>query len=158
MAILRCLYHLHMSPEAPPRVLVVEDDELVRSFLRFALERGGMCVTEAEDGASALLLLGETQVDAVLIDGLLPDMHGVALADRLLDDPATAHLPICFLSGAVHARGETTAGFGCLAKPVRPAHLIARMQSLLQCAVGEASVDERRRMLRRLESGFLVGP
>jgi CheY-like chemotaxis protein len=149
-----------MPPSQAPRVLVVEDDQLVRTFVRFALERGGMCVTEAEDGDGALRLVREAAVDAMLVDGLLPDMHGVELAARLLDDPSTASLPICFLSGALHGgRGDIQAGFGCLAKPVRPAHLIARMQALLDWGDGGGiPVDERRQVLRQLENGFLVGP
>lgn len=148
-----------MSSDDAPHVLVVEDDQLVRTFVRFALERGGMRVSEAEDGGSALRTVAERKVDAMLVDGLLPDMHGVALAGRLLDDPATAALPICFLSGAVHTRSQAEAGIGCLTKPVRPAQLLAHMQTLLQwSAAGGSPVDERRKALRRLENGFMVGP
>lgn len=148
-----------MPPSDAPCVLIVEDDELVRTFVRFALERGGMTVAEAEDGGGALRLVGERAVDAMLVDGLLPDMHGVALATHLLDDPATASLPICFLSGAVQHRSDAQAGFGCLAKPVRPQQLVAQVQTLLDWRAGGGSpVDERRAVLRRLENGFLVGP
>ena len=148
-----------MSPSDAPRVLVVEDDQLVRTFVRYALERGGMAVTEACDGGDALRRVGEAPVDAMLVDGLLPDMHGVDLAARLLDDPATALLPICFLSGAVHTRRDVRAGFGVLGKPVRPAQLIAQVETLLDWSRGGGSpVDERRATLRNLENGFLVGP
>ena len=142
-----------------PRVLVVEDDQLVRTFVRMALERGGMSVAEAADGGSALRLVAEESVDAMLVDGLLPDMHGVALASRVLANPATASLPICFLSGAVHGRSDCHAGIGCLVKPVRPAQLVTHMQRLLDWRdSGGSPVEERRSALRRLENGFLVGP
>jgi CheY-like chemotaxis protein len=149
-----------MSSGAPPTVLVVEDDPLVRTFVRFALEKGGMGVVEAEDGADALRRMSDgSSVDAVLMDGLLPDMHGVALANRLLDDPGTAGLPICFLSGAVHGRSGTTAGFGCLLKPVRPNQLVEQIQRLIDWRdAGGSPIGERRAALRALENGFLVGP
>jgi CheY-like chemotaxis protein len=149
-----------MPPAGSPlRVLVVEDDQLVRTFVRFALERDGITVVEAEDGAGALAQMVGGQVDAVLIDGLLPDMHGVDLADRLLDNPATASVPICFLSGAVQGRVPPAAGFGCLAKPVRPAFLATQIRALIEGgARDDASPAQRRAALRRLESGFLVGP
>lgn len=148
-----------MSSGAAPCVLVVEDDQLVRTFVRMALERGGMSVAEAEDGGGALGTVASQRVDAVLIDGLLPDMHGVSLATRLLDDPATASLPICFLSGALHGRSGVEAGIGCLVKPVRPALIVSQVQCLLDWRAGGGSpVEDRRRALRRLESGFLVGP
>ena len=159
MSNLRCLYHRDMPPAAMPRVLVVEDDQLVRTFVRMALERGGMSVAEAADGGSALRLVAAGSVDAMLVDGLLPDMHGVALAARVLDDPATESLPICFLSGAVHAHADCQAGIGCLTKPVRPAKLVSQVQRLLDWRDGGGSpVEERRKVLRRLENGFLVGP
>jgi two-component system, OmpR family, response regulator len=157
--ILRCLYHPHMASGAAPHVLVVEDDHLVRTYLRFALQRGGMSVSEAADGGDALRVVTQTKVDAMLVDGLLPDMHGVALAAQLLDDPSTSQVPICFLSGAVHSRRDAQAGIGCLVKPVRPAQLLAHVHTLLAWTEGGGSpVDERREVLRRLENGFLVGP
>lgn len=140
-------------------MLVVEDDHLVRTFIRFALERDGMEVTEAQDGAMALSLLGAERFDAILADGLLPDMHGIGLADRILDDPATAAMPICFLSGAVPSRVPTRAGVGCLSKPVRPAQLAEQLRSLVAWRdAGGSPVEERRAAVRKLESGFLVGP
>jgi len=144
---------------SPLRVLVVEDDQLVRTFIRFALERDAMSVAEAEDGAGALSQLQSGGFDAVLADGLLPDMHGIGLAAAILDDPALAELPICFLSGAVQGRIPAAAGVGCLSKPVRPAHLTEQLRSLVAWREqGGSPVEERRAALRRLEAGFLVGP
>lgn len=151
-------------PSAPDamRVLVVEDDQLVRTFIRFALERGGMQVTEAASGSEALEALTSPSADAfdaILADGLLPDVHGIELANRILDNPATATLPICFLSGAVPSRVPTVAGIGCLSKPVRPAQLTDQLRSLVAWRDGGgSSPEERRAALRRLEAGFLVGP
>ena len=141
-------------------MLVVEDDQMVRAFLRRALERGGLAVEEAIDGAATLdRLRGDDPPAAVLLDGLLPDMHGVVLARRLLDDPSTASLPICFLTGAVQRRVAATAGLSCLAKPVRPTELVEEIQTLLDWArEGGSPAEERRAALDELGSGFLVGP
>lgn len=148
-----------MASARPPHVLVVEDDDLVRSFLRLALQRGGMSIAEAHDAAGALRRLRAESFDALLVDGLLPDMHGVSLAGVLLDDPRTACLPVCFLSGAVRARRRIDAGFGCLAKPVRPDTLVQQLHTLLEWRDnGGSTTEERRAALRNLENGFLVGP
>ncbi|HEV7678011.1 MAG TPA: response regulator [Candidatus Dormibacteraeota bacterium] len=148
-----------MPSAEPLRVLVVEDDQLVRTFLRYALEKDGLAVVEAHDGAAALDAARGGGVDAILVDGLLPDMHGVALADMLLDDPATAALPICFLSGAVLSRRHGNAGFGCLSKPVRPALLVGLLRDLVAWREqGGSTPEQRRAALRTLENGFLVGP
>ncbi len=147
------------SPGGPLRVLVVEDDQLVRTFIRFALERDGMEVVEAEAGGAALERLAAEPFDVVLADGLLPDMHGVQLATRILDGEATSATPICFLSGAVPSRIPTVAGIACLSKPVRPIHLTEQIRGLAAWRdAGGSPVEERRAALRRLESGFLVGP
>ena len=149
-----------MPPSGPPlHVLVVEDDALVRTFIRFALERDGISVVEAETGGEALSRIGTEPLDAVLADGLLPDMHGVGLADRILDHPAAAALPICFLSGAVQGRITATAGMGCLSKPVRPVQLTDQLRALVAWRdQGGSPIEQRRAALRRLEAGFLVGP
>jgi two-component system phosphate regulon response regulator PhoB len=142
-----------------PRVLVVEDDPLVRTFIRYALERDGMTVLEAADGAEALAHATHGDVDLVLIDGLLPDMHGVGLADQLLDHPASADIAICFLSGAVQGRTRPGAGFGCLSKPVRPRMLTEQVRALVAWREqDDCTPAQRRAVLRRLEGGFLVGP
>jgi hypothetical protein len=87
-------------------------------------------------------------------------MHGVSLADRLLDDPRTAGIPMCFLSGALLGSGHTcTAGFGTLAKPVRPVRLVAQLRELLEWRdQGGSPPEQRRAALRSLQNGFLVGP
>jgi len=153
-------YHPRMPGTAASRVLVVEDDQLVRTFLRRALERGGLTVEEAIDGAATLdRLFGDDPPEAVLLDGLLPDMHGVVLARRLLDDPRTDGLPICFLTGAVQRRTQSAAGISCLAKPVRPTELVEEIETLLTWArAGGSPLDERKAALEQLGSGFLVGP
>lgn len=149
-----------MTGTPEPRVLVVEDDQLVRTFLRRALERGGLGVDEAIDGAATLERLRSDGLPAaVLLDGLLPDMHGVVLARRLLDDSETAGLPICFLTGAVQRRIAATAGISCLAKPVRPTELVDEIRLLIEWAeAGGSPTEERRAALEQLGAGFLVGP
>ena len=101
-------------------VLVVEDDAAVRGFLRRALEVSGLQVLEVGDAGAALgLLAGDAPVDAVLVDGLLPDMHGLDLGRRLVRLPHREGLGLCFLSGAVQGRFPASAGVAC-SRPGRP--------------------------------------
>src|ERR1700730_5466118 len=107
-------------PKAAPRVLIVEDDDAVRGFLARALERGGWGPLGVRTGEEAfdLVRAGPTMA-AVLIDGLLPDMHGVRVADTLLDDEAGSKVAICFISGAIREHQVADAGGAALSKPVR---------------------------------------
>src|SRR6266516_2413633 len=143
-----------------PRVLIVEDDETVRGFLCRALERGGYEPVAVRTGEEALAVVrASTGVDAALIDGILPDMHGVRLAEALLDDPAGADLPICFVTGAIRDRWPAEAGVGALGKPFRINDLNETVAGMLAwSAAGGSPNDARRASLRRLEQGFLVGP
>jgi two-component system cell cycle response regulator CpdR len=149
-----------VAAEGQINVLVVEDDSAVRTFLRRALEIGGLSVEEASNAAEALARLRITGgVDVMLIDGLLPDMHGVVLVQRLLDDPRTGGMPICFFTGAVQGRAEPAAGISCLPKPVRPRDLVTEMVNLVDWSRGGGSPSaERQAALDRIGSAFLVGP
>ena len=67
---------------------IVEDDDGVRGFLTFALESGGYTALGVRTGEEAMAELHRTTPPAViLIDGILPDMHGVRLARAILEEP-----------------------------------------------------------------------
>jgi CheY-like chemotaxis protein len=143
-----------------PRVLIVEDDETVQGFLCRVLERAGYQPVSANSGEEALAAVhAPLGVDAVLIDGILPDMHGVRLADALLDDPLGALVPMWFVTGAVRDNCKMEAGVGALGKPVRLRDVEAAVAEMLAWrSAGGSPIDARRASLRRLEHGFLVGP
>lgn len=149
-----------MCAMAASRVLVVEDDGTVRGFLGRALESGGYVPIPARTGEEALELLhAQRGVAVALIDGLLPDMHGVRLADAILDSPRGRSLGICFVSGAVHDPAPGVAGVAALGKPARVGQLLRAVDDLVRWrTLGASPIDERRAALRRLEQEFLVGP
>ena len=116
---------------APPRrqargelVLVIEDDAMVRTMTRRALEDAGFTVMEAEDGAAALAVLAEpaVRVAAVLSDLVMPGISGQELATQVAAlRPGT---PVLFTSGYTDAeivrRGLVTPGAPFLQKPSSP--------------------------------------
>ncbi|MBV9101076.1 MAG: response regulator [Candidatus Dormibacteraeota bacterium] len=147
-------------PAAAPRVLLVEDDDAVRGFLGRALERGGWESTGVRTGEEAFEIVhADSSIGAVLIDGLLPDMHGVRVAHRLLDDPAAKRIGIGFISGAIREHQPAESGIAALSKPVRLPDLLATVQALLDWhEYGTDDTDTRRSVVKRFEQGFLVGP
>jgi len=108
---------------APRVVLVVDDNESNRAFLRDALGPVGFEVLEAEDGAQALALIEGQRPDLVILDLTLPDLAGDEVARRLRGTPALAGLPIVASSASVdEATRRRAREAGCdefLAKPVR---------------------------------------
>jgi two-component system cell cycle sensor histidine kinase/response regulator CckA len=88
------------------RILVVDDEPVVRRFAARVLEAEGYLVTEAADGVDALRLLHEDvpDVDAVLSDIVMPRLNGVELLQVL----STSHpqLPVLLMSGYASAQLE----------------------------------------------------
>ncbi|HEX2323828.1 MAG TPA: response regulator, partial [Chloroflexota bacterium] len=68
---------------APPTVLVVDDEDAIRDFLRSALEAEGYVVLAAGDGIDALTLCERYQVDAILLDLMMPRLNGLDFLARL---------------------------------------------------------------------------
>ncbi|WP_040485817.1 response regulator [Lutibaculum baratangense] len=117
-------------------LLVVEDDDSVRAFVRRALERAGHTVHEAEDGAEALeMLRGEAgEVDLVLSDIQMPVMDGIALALNLARE--RPDLPIMLMTGYAHQRerahGLEEIVLDVVEKPFTLAEITARVNAALE--------------------------
>jgi len=149
-----------MSEGGSTRVLVVEDDQLTRTFLRHALNTAGLTTVDAINGEEALAIAGnDVDFATVIVDGLLPDMHGWALATRLLEKRAAALVPVMFLTGALRHPIAPRAGVAAMLKPIRVIDLTNRIHELREWQrAGGSPIAERREALADLESRFLVGP
>ncbi len=144
--------------EGPLAALVVEDDEIVRSLLARVLERLGYRVDGAATATEAEALAATGPGYAiVLLDGLLPDLHGLRLARRLLEEPRQARAAICLLSGTVRHASPVIAGVSALPKPPRLAALIDHIHSMEGWREVGSPVRERRAALLALEPGVPVG-
>ena len=130
------------------RVLVVDDDAPIRLLCRVNLEAEKMEVIEAADGPSGLEKARSERPDVVLLDVMLPRMDGWEVAEQLLDDPATADIPIIFLTARAEfgdrARGLEIGGVDYVTKPFNPIGLAALIRELLE-RVRRGERDEMRR-------------
>lgn len=80
-------------------VLIVDDDQTIRSFLRRILEGRLQCrVTEAENGKKALEVLQKARPDFMLMDISMPEMSGDDMLGKIRDMPAYKDLPVIVLS------------------------------------------------------------
>jgi two-component system phosphate regulon response regulator PhoB len=120
-------------------ILVVDDDEDIRSLLRAMLERGAHRVLEAADGEEALEMIARALPDLVLLDLHMPYLDGPEVCRRVKADPATRDLPVLMLTAAVqdeNRRRCLDAGAdGYLTKPFSPLALI----NLLDAHLGGAA-------------------
>jgi two-component system, OmpR family, phosphate regulon response regulator PhoB len=119
------------------RILVVDDDQGVRTMVSWQLEADGFAVTEAGDGAAALAEIEHSRPDLVVLDLSLPGVGGLDVLRRVREaEGAAVPLPVIVLSGR---SGETDRIIGLdlgaddyLVKPFSPGELAARVRSLLR--------------------------
>jgi signal transduction histidine kinase/CheY-like chemotaxis protein len=112
------------EPAAGSSVLIVEDDHRSAALLRVYLEDAGYAVAIARDGVEALDLVRRLAPAAVILDVLLPRLHGWEVLAQLKSDPATSAIPVVIVSmvddqGAGYALGAAD----YLVKPVDRASL-----------------------------------
>jgi two-component system response regulator ResD len=136
------------------RVLVVDDEPIVRDVLGRYLSRGGFEVTTAEDGSAALERFAAAPPDLVLLDLMLPGVDGVEVFTRIRAGHDT---PVILLT----AKGEETdrlvgleiGADDYVTKPFSPREVVARVRAVLRRAggVNRAPADARPLRFDRLE-------
>jgi CheY-like chemotaxis protein len=112
-------YEAELRP-ATKRVLVVEDNEALRTLLAEYLEEAGYVVDVAVDGQPALACMHAAVPDVVILDLGLPVVDGRTLVALCRQDPRLAAVPMVLLSAStdLHLAVEETDARGGLAKPV----------------------------------------
>ncbi|MCX8117414.1 MAG: response regulator [Desulfobacterota bacterium] len=80
------------------RILVVDDDEVIRRLLRTYLTQSGYEVTEAEDGQKALERLGQERFDLLICDVMMPHKDGWEVVREVRSRPELSELPIIMLT------------------------------------------------------------
>ena len=112
-------------------VLIVDDVPDNLSLLHDALDESGYTVLVAMNGESALQRAAQVVPDVVLLDALMPGMDGFEVARRLKAHPATAHIPIIFMTGLTDTEHVVAAfqagGVDYVTKPIRPPEVLARI-------------------------------
>jgi len=91
-----------MQPDPTPntdRILIVDDDDMLRTIMRAELEEDGYTVIEAADGKEAADVCAEICPDLLIVDVVMPRMNGFELCQALRSRPATAFVPILMATG-----------------------------------------------------------
>jgi two-component system alkaline phosphatase synthesis response regulator PhoP len=118
------------------RLLLVDDDDGVRFVARSALERvGGWTVTAVSSGAEAISAAVTAPPDAILLDVMMPGLDGPSTLARLRENPATAGIPVIFLTAKARSSQHDTllelGATGVLVKPFDPMQLSNQVAALL---------------------------
>jgi CheY-like chemotaxis protein/DNA-binding CsgD family transcriptional regulator len=119
-------------------VLIVDDVPDNLSVLHDALDESGYTVLVATDGEQALQRAAQARPDLILLDAVMPGLDGFEVARRLKADPATATIPIVFMTGLTETDHVVAAfdagGIDYVTKPIRAREVIARIAAHLQAA------------------------
>jgi signal transduction histidine kinase/DNA-binding response OmpR family regulator len=114
-------------------ILVVDDDDAIRSLLKQELSEAGYLIDEASNGKEALARVRAKRPDLIILDVMMPEMNGFDVAAVLKNDPQTMDIPIIVLSIVQ----DKTRGFRIgvdryLTKPIDTGILFAEIGSLLE--------------------------
>ncbi|MFD9794029.1 response regulator [Streptomyces sp. NPDC059070] len=116
------------------RVLVVDDNKVIRQLIRVNLELEGFEVVTAADGAECLEVVHRVCPDVITLDVVMPRLDGLRTAARLRADARTRALPLAIISACTQYEVETGLAAGVdafLAKPFEPAELVKVVRQLM---------------------------
>ena len=118
------------------RVLVVDDEDDIRTILVVTLRRAGYDVASASDGVEAVEAVQRQAPDLIVMDVMMPRADGLEALKRIRAHPSTAQLPVIMLtarSGLTDKmRGFERGADDYVAKPFEPAEVVARVAALLK--------------------------
>jgi len=115
------------------RILIVDDDALLRRTLTRFLKREGFRVSEAADGEEAWEFLQEHEVDVIITDVKMPRRTGIELLESLREEQSG--IPVILITGAPNVEAAVDCmkigAFDYISKPVKPVRLRERVQAAL---------------------------
>ena len=123
------------------RIMYVEDEPDIQAVAKVALELlGGFTVRICGNGQEALAAVRDFAPDLVLLDVMMPGMDGPSTLARLRADPATAAIPVIFLTAKVQpaevVHYQSLGALDVIAKPFDPMTLAAQVQQIWSAARG----------------------
>jgi len=136
------------DPAGKPSVLVVDDEPELRNMLRLYLEKSGYEVLEAADGNRALAMLKVQLPQAIVLDAMLPGVHGFDICFRVKNAEATRHIPVIMISAVYRGwryAKDVKALYGAdafLEKPLRLDELRHTLEGAIEGSTRAASPEE----------------
>lgn len=126
------------------RILVIEDDKEVASYIAKGLQENGFAVDTAFDGREGLFLATGETYDAIILDRMLPVISGLSILQTLRDSDITTPVLMLSAMGEVNHRveGLKAGSDDYMAKPFSITELITRIQVLLKRQSGHAQITE----------------
>jgi sigma-B regulation protein RsbU (phosphoserine phosphatase) len=149
-----------------PKILIVDDTPVNLELIESVLTTEGFSTVTSCDGPTAVSKSHAEQPDLILLDVLMPGESGFETCARLKSDPATADIPIIFLSSLDDAKSKVAGlkigGVDYISKPVHGEELLARVRIHLRIAADNRKLVQEHRAqmdaLRVAQRAILVTP
>jgi phosphate regulon transcriptional regulator PhoB len=127
-------------------ILVVDDEPDIAELVSYNLKKAGYTVASALDGEEALSRVREDRFDLIVLDLMLPGIHGMELCRILRNNKKTAQIPIIMLTAKGEEtdkiRGLETGADDYMTKPFSPKELIARVKAVLRRSGERTSMEK----------------
>lgn len=116
-------------------ILLADDEAYLRLLVHTTLDDPAYQILEATDGHQALAMARVEHPDLLVLDWMMPGLSGIAVAQTLRQDPATATMPIIMLTAKGQdidrAQGQAVGVQAYLVKPFSPLELLEKVQAIL---------------------------
>ena len=123
------------APKGGPLILIVDDDDRLREYVKANLELEGYSVREAGSAAEGLAALEEEPPDLILLDVMMPRVDGWEMLQRVQERHGVGTIPVVMFSGKVNEASDAEArargARGFIGKPFDPQQLIESTKQLL---------------------------
>ena len=134
-----------------PKILVIDDQPINVQLLKRKLEREGLLVVTAFNGAEGLELIQREKPDLILLDVMMPDMDGIEICQRLQADEQTRAIPVIFITARTtkesKLEGLAVGAVDYITKPIDLDETLARVQTQLRfVAINREMLDLQRRL------------
>ena len=141
----------------PPKVLIVDDDAVIRSLLRHTLGSESYLLLEAVDGRQAMEIVERERPDLILLDIMMPVMDGLAVLRRLKADDRTRDIPVIIVTALTSENDVATSleegAVDHISKPFSELIVRTRVRAALRGRAAVAAVQPAPKRGRRI--GFL---
>jgi len=142
------------------RILVVDDDEIIRSLLCTLLEKAGHVVAAAENGQMGLLAVETFMPQAIITDWVMPEMNGVEFCKKLRQNNAWRNIYVFMLTsqdGVDRLVEAFSAGANdFMTKPINPKILFARLRAAQRVVQLQEDIEFERRNLHKFSDELVV--
>src|SRR3989339_934214 len=123
------------------KILIVDDDNQIITFIKFILEKNSYSVVTANSGLQGLEVIHKEKPDLVLLDVMMPGLDGYEVCRRIKTNPETEHTPVIMLTalgmGEDFEKAVENGANWYIVKPFKPQHLLQRIEFLLKIPPAE---------------------